>query len=111
MSGYAVINGQQRQLANNATLVQPPINAPVLTQANEIGSTSATATAEPANGVTYTRVSACTWIWAAALCTSPPGLLELSSNSGHRSPQVFLLALAAIRWLLLCTPARSTGLR
>ncbi|KAI7845886.1 hypothetical protein COHA_000619 [Chlorella ohadii] len=55
VSGYAVINGQQRELANTATFVQPPINAPVLTQANEVDSTSATATAEPPNGVTYSR--------------------------------------------------------
>lgn len=64
VSGYAVINGQQRELANTATFVQPPINAPVLTQANEVDSTSATATAEPPNGVTYSRVSAKRPIWA-----------------------------------------------
>ena len=57
MQGYAVIGGQQRQLANTAVLQQPPADAPVLLEASELGSTSATATAEAPSGTTYSRVS------------------------------------------------------
>lgn len=57
VQGYAVINGQQKQLANTAVLQQPPADAPVLIEAAELSSTTATATAAAPTGVTYSRVS------------------------------------------------------
>ena len=69
-----MISGQQRQLANTAVLEQPPADAPILMDAYELSSTSATATAAAPIGTTYSRESPYAALWKehVLLCSSEP---------------------------------------